>query len=248
MRNKHNNGLDAYGFAILRAASRADRMAPPVSYDGRGFDSLQNVRRGFAAPSLDGFSNGESRKRGGNTPIPLRAKPCGRLSSLPRPYARSVNPHGAAHPLTGVCGGFSANVRNPAMSAHTHGRISTASHSLSVTQSLAARDVEALFLRRTATSAQTARVAHALEEITLQTLAALNAAAVGRTDVLVNVKPEDGADIEAVLVGLRYALALLTPADDYGEEEKSDGLADGDCDEEEWPDYFENEEDEEEGE
>ena len=108
------------------------------------------------------------------------------------------------------------------MSAHTHGRISTASHSLSVTQSLATRDVEALFLRRTATSAQTARVAHALEEITLQTLAALNAAAIGRTDVLVNVRPEDGADIEAVLVGLRYALALLAPADDYGEDDEED--------------------------
>ena len=112
------------------------------------------------------------------------------------------------------------------MSAHNHGRNNTASHSRPVTQSLAARDVEALFLRRTATPTQTARVAHALEEITLQTLAALNAAAVGRTDVLVNVKPEDGADIEAVLVGLRYALALLAPADDYDEEDDEEDAED----------------------
>lgn len=124
------------------------------------------------------------------------------------------------------------------MGAKARGRINTASHS---PIPLTARDVEALFLRRAATPAQMARVGHALEEITLQTLAALNAAAIGRTDALISLKPEDGADIEAVLVGLRFALALLPHGADYGDDD-TDGRDDGDYAEESWPDDFEDEE------
>lgn len=209
----HNHGLNAYGFAVFRAASRADRMPAPVSNDGRGFDSLRVTRRGFATPSHDGLSNGESRKRGVNAPASHMGEPCGRLSSLPYPSTRSVNPHGAAHPLTGVCGGFSKATRDTAMRDYSTNGLNEAVH----TDILTSRDIEALFLRGVATPAKAVRVCHALEEITLQTLAALNAAAIGRTDALVSVKPEDAADIESVLVGLRYALALCTSPDD-GEE------------------------------
>ena len=91
--------------------------------------------------------------------------------------------------------------------------------------SLTAKAVEAFFARGLATLPTAHAIADALDEITLQTLGALNAAAIGRTDTLVSLPRDAARDIEALLVGLRRAVGLAiaeaeTPtAKDEGEGE-----------------------------
>ena len=73
--------------------------------------------------------------------------------------------------------------------------------------SLTAKAVEAFFTRGLATLPTAHAIADALDEITLQTLGALNAA-IGRTDTLVSLPRDAARDIEALLVGLRRAVGL----------------------------------------
>lgn len=74
--------------------------------------------------------------------------------------------------------------------------------------SLTAKAVEAFFTRGLATLPTAHAIADALDEITLQTLGALNAAAIGRTDTLVSLPRDTARDIEALLVGLRRSVGL----------------------------------------
>lgn len=91
--------------------------------------------------------------------------------------------------------------------------------------SLTAKAVEAFFTRGLATLPTAHAIADALDEITLQTLGALNAAAIGRTDTLVSLPRDTARDIEALLVGLRRSVGLAIAeaeeiAGDKGEDEE----------------------------
>lgn len=214
---KHNRthgleGADAYADALESVAAALDafsaRMRTRIGNDERGFSRPFCIRRAFAAPSHGVFFIGESLTRGVNAPLSFMGEPCGRLSSLPFPYTRSANPHGAAHPLAGVCGGYPKRIRTPAMQAnHTNGQ-TVAVNLDHPNNSLTAKAVEAFFTRGLATLPTAHAIADALDEITLQTLGALNAAAIGRTDTLVSLPRDAARDIEALLVGLRRAVGL----------------------------------------
>lgn len=215
MKHNHNHGLegaDAYAAALESVAAALDafsaRMRTRIGNDERGFSSPLYVRRAFAAPSHGVFFFGESLTRGVNAPLSFMGEPCGRLSSLPFPYMRSANPHGAAHPLAGVCGGYSKHVRTPAMQANRTNGQTVAVNLDHPNNSLTAKAVEAFFTRGLATLPTAHAIADALDEITLQTLGALNAAAIGRTDTLVSLPRDAARDIEALLVGLRRAVGL----------------------------------------
>lgn len=91
--------------------------------------------------------------------------------------------------------------------------------------SLTAKAAEAFFTRGLATLPTAHAIADALDEITLQTLGALNAAAIGRTDTLVSLPRDAARDIEALLVGLRRSVGLAIAeaeeiAGDKGEDEE----------------------------
>lgn len=215
MEHNHTHGLEganAYADALESVAAALDafsaRMRTRIGNDERGFDSPFSSRRAFAAPSHGVFFFGESLTRGVNAPLSLMGEPCGRLSSLPFPTKRSVNPHGAAHPFDSGSGGFSQISRTPAMQAnHTNGQ-TVAVNLDHPNNSLTAKAVEAFFTRGLATLPTARAIADALDEITLQTLGALNAAAIGRTDTLVSLPRDAARDIEALLVGLRRAVGL----------------------------------------
>lgn len=220
-----HNGQNRYCEAFALLAVNSDRMRVRIGNDERGFDSPLFRRRAFAAPSHGVFFIGESLKRGINTPLPFMGEPCGRLSSLPFPSKRSVNPHGAAHPFDSGSGGYSQFRRAPAMQAnHTNGQ-TVAVNLDHPNNSLTAKAVEAFFTRGLATLPTAHAIADALDEITLQTLGALNAAAIGRTDTLVSLPRDAARDIEALLVGLRRAVGLAIAeaeeiAGDKGEDEE----------------------------
>ena len=219
------NGQNRYCEAFALLAVNSDRMRVRIGNDERGFDSPLYVRRAFAAPSHGVFFIGESLTRGVNAPLSFMGEPCGRLSSLPFPYMRSVNPHGAAHPFDSGSGGYPKHVRTPAMQAnHTNGQ-TVAVNLDHPNNSLTAKAVEAFFTRGLATLPTAHAIADALDEITLQTLGALNAAAIGRTDTLVSLPRDTARDIEALLVGLRRSVGLAIAeaeeiAGDKGEDEE----------------------------
>lgn len=219
------NGQNRYSEAFALLAVNSDRMRVRIGNDERGFDSPLFRRRAFAAPSHGVFFIGESLTRGVNAPLSFMGEPCGRLSSLPFPSKRSVNPHGAAHPFDSGSGGYSQFRRTPAMQAnHTNGQ-TVAVNLDHPNNSLTAKAVEAFFARGLATLPTAHAIADALDEITLQTLGALNAAAIGRTDTLVSLPRDAARDIEALLVGLRRSVGLAIAeaeeiAGDKGEDEE----------------------------
>lgn len=72
---------------------------------GRGFDRPnKSYRRTIAAPIRGVFHGRIVQTHGDIAPAFLMGAPCGKPSGLPFPVTRSVNPHGVAHPLTGVGG------------------------------------------------------------------------------------------------------------------------------------------------
>lgn len=220
------NGQNRYCEAFALLAVNSDRMRVRIGNDERGFDSPKYYRRAFAAPSHGVFFIGESLTRGVNAPLSFMGEPCGEPSGSPFPIVRSVNPHGAAHPFDSGSGGYSKHYRTtPAMQAnHTNGQ-TVAVNLDHPNNSLTAKAVEAFFTRGLATLPTAHAIADALDEITLQTLGALNAAAIGRTDTLVSLPRDTARDIEALLVGLRRSVGLAIAeaeetAEDKGEDEE----------------------------
>lgn len=115
--------------------ARACGMMPsPRRMTGREGDSSLKHRRIAAAPcfskargvsfgafgsnSRKDVSYGAIRAHGLIASIDFMGAPCGKPSGLPFPVLRSVNPHGAARPLTGVDGFDNSNTGATAMTLH----------------------------------------------------------------------------------------------------------------------------------